>query len=94
MISYLATTARAATLACLCAGFFGCVQVGPKDLRLAGPAPVQNPVIGPKPCLCTLPPIPQVVHITIEPGKPVEADEGGKSLLRAYVKARESGRAL
>jgi hypothetical protein len=56
----------------------GCVQVGPKAL------PAHTVVANCE----ALPAIPQVVHISIEPGKPVIADEGGELLLRSYIKAR------
>jgi hypothetical protein len=56
----------------------GCVQVGPKAL------PAHTVVADCE----ALPAIPQVVHISIEPGKPVTADAGGEALLRAYAGAR------
>lgn len=69
--------------------FSGCVQVGPKEFDI--PA-TDHPVAAPKIChdMATLPPIPAVVHIAIEPGQPVQADAGGESLLRAYVAHREA----
>lgn len=65
--------------------FSGCVQVGPKQI---GPAAVHNPIAE----IRAIPPIPTVVHISIEPGKPVQADAGGDTLLREYAKAREGCR--
>lgn len=35
------------------------------------------------------PPIPESVHIAIEPGRPVEADEGGRQLLLNYIAVRK-----
>lgn len=64
--------------------FSGCVQVGPKQI---GTTSVRHPIAERE--HCEMPPIPSVVHISIEPGKPVQADAGGEALLRAYVKARE-----
>lgn len=73
--------------------FSGCVQVGPKDFNIPKRgivAAIENPIAAPRACTCRpLPPIPEVVHINIEPGKSVIADPGGESLLRAYIGARE-----
>lgn len=65
--------------------FSGCVQVGPKQM---GPAAVHNQIAENR----AIPPIPTVVHISIEPGTPVQADAGGEALLREYAKAREDCR--
>ena len=64
--------------------FSGCVQVGPKQV---GTVPVQHSVAERE--HCSIPPIPAVVHISIEPGKPVQSDAGGEALLRAYAAIRE-----
>jgi len=71
--------------------FLSCVQVGPKEFDI--PA-IDHPVAALKSChdMAPLPPIPAVVHIAIEPGKPVQSDAGGEALLRAYAKAREARR--
>lgn len=68
-----------------CAVLSGCVEVMPNGV-MGAQYPVRHPVA--ERDHCPMPPIPQVVHITIEPGKPVVADAGGEALLRAYVKAR------
>jgi hypothetical protein len=91
--AYLATLCRAITLAGCSAVLFGCVQVGPRDFGVphSVATPIQHPVGMPKPCPVPMvpPPIPEVVHITIEPGRPVQADAGGESFIRAYAAARE-----
>ncbi len=72
--------------------FSGCVQVGPKDFNIPSRglvAEVNHPVAAPRAKCPKLPPIPDTVHISIEPGQPVIADQGGELLLRAYVEARE-----
>lgn len=88
------------TIVC-CAIFLmaGCVQVGPKEFG-SSRAVVASPVLHPQaepvqkpenPCPDPMipPPIPEVAHISIEPGKPVQADAGGEALLRAYIAIRE-----
>ena len=73
--------------------FSGCVQVGPKDISIPKRgivAGIENTFASPRACTCRhLPPIPDSVHIAIDPGKPVSADRGGEELLRAYIGARE-----
>ena len=68
---------RAAILALLLAG---CVQVGPKEMPTAPVACPSWP---------DMPGIPRTVHLVIEPGKPPQADDGARVLLRSYVHARE-----
>lgn len=71
--------------------FSGCVQVGPKEFEIPSVAAVEHPVAAPESCRdpAVMPPIPSVVHVTIEPDQPVIADAGGEALLRAYVTHRE-----
>lgn len=74
-----------------CAFFLGCtptVQIGPREMR--GAADFQHPVAEKTESPCkALQPIPKTVHISIEPGEPVIADQGGEELLRAYIAQRD-----
>lgn len=91
MISFAARPTGATVLLLGCAFFPGCtptVQIGPREMRAA--ADFQHPVAEKTESHCkALPPIPETVHISIEPGEPVQADEGGEALLRAYIAQRE-----
>ena len=90
-MTFAARPTGATVLLLGCAFFLGCtptVQIGPRELR--GAADFQHQVAEKTESPCkSLPPIPETVHIAIEPGEPVQADEGGASLLRAYIAQRD-----
>lgn len=87
-----------ATVLLGCAFFLGCaptVQIGPREMR--GTADFQHPVAEKPESHCDPnepPPIPKTVHISIEPGRPVQADEGGAALLRAYIAQRDCSKRI
>lgn len=89
MTSHTLADVKLATL--LLATFLsGCVQVGPKQFGYSRGIVTTQEQPGTKcPDPSEPPPIPEVAHISIEPGKPVKADAGGEALLRAYVKQIE-----
>ncbi len=78
----------------------GCVQVGPKALfpERGGAAPTEPVALSPagaaaprNTCaLPELPPLASTVFIAIAPGRPPQADAGGKVLLFGYARAREA----
>lgn len=94
-MTFAARPTGATVLLLGCAFFPGCtptVQIGPRDLRGIVASDFQHPVAEKTESPCDPnepPPIPETVHISIDPGKPVQADQGGEALLRAYIAQRE-----